>query len=337
MSKNFAQNHTFSYLLTLNDVRNSFEEEHRPSWVKLTTITIVSNINQYAISRINKTTYHIVDTRTEEIHSTFKTKVLAKEQLKKLKSDVGIDIAKIKKCFEEIKTLKLRTKGTNFEGFEWSICPRFSERVQRSSKFHNQITLVYTDETYKNNKSVKLFSNGSIQIAGCSDLFDCRRIIKQISYILKLFLGIENCENNFRVAMINTNFSLNYSINLLQTKKLFRKEPIFTKVSFKPDRYSAVKIKFKPAADMKQVTASIFATGKIIVTGAETLKEIVYSYNLINQYINAHKNLIKVAKSPKIDVFDVMNGYKVEELVKSLKEKKCVPWHFTRSNNPVVF
>jgi len=123
----------------------------------------------------------------------------------------------------------------------------------------------------------------------------------------------------------------------METVKMFRKEPIFTNVSFKPDKYSAVKIKFKPAQDMKQVTASIFATGKIIVTGAETLKEIVFAYNMINQYINMYKDKIKVAKSPKTDVFGIINGYRIEDLVKTLKEKKYVPWHFTRSNNPINF
>ena len=73
-------------------------------------------------------------------------------------------------------------------------------------------------------------------------------------------------EDTFRVVMINSNFSLNKNLNLLQTAQKF--ESVF-KTSFEPDRYSAVKVKFRPSEDMKEITTSIFSTGKIIITGAE--------------------------------------------------------------------
>ena len=90
----------------------------------------------------------------------------------------------------------------------------------------------------------------------------------------------------FKVVMINSNFSLNYKINLLKVSRHFSKYPDIFKVSFEPDKYSAVKVKFKPANDMKEITTSIFGTGKIIITGAETLKEVAYGYNIINTTIN---------------------------------------------------
>jgi hypothetical protein len=90
-----------------------------------------------------------------------------------------------------------------------------------------------------------VFPNGSIQVAGCCDLFDCKRIITQLTYIFKTFLDIDHDipEDSFRVVMINSNFSLNYNINLHVVSNWFEEYSDIFKVSFEPDRYSAVKIK----------------------------------------------------------------------------------------------
>ena len=140
---------------------------------------------------------------------------------------------------------------------------------------------------------------------------------------------------SYRVVMINTNFSLNYNVNLMKIADHFSKHGIFN-VSFEPDRYSAVKVKFKPASDMKEVTVSIFSTGKIIVTGAETLKEIVYAYNIINHHINSKPGL-KVSKTTETDVFETFMGYKFVDWIPILKNKGFKAWTFNRVNDQINF
>ena len=278
-------NNSFSYLLTLDEMRNALPEEIRPSWVKITTITMVSSFIQ------------------------------------------EIDIKKLRDIFERIGSYKMRRKGTNTDGFEWKLKP---------TTFYNQVTLTYND-TYST-KSVKVFPNGSIQVAGCCDLFDCKRIITQLVYIFKTFLGLEVKlpVDSFRVVMINSNFSLNYNINLMKVADWFESYSDIFKVSFEPDRYSAVKIKFKPAHEMKEITCSIFSTGKIIITGAETLKEIAFAYNIINQHINENPE-IRVSRTEDTDVFDVFLGYKCEPLIHHLKEKGFNSWVKTITNRQINF
>ena len=278
-------NNSFSYLLTLDEMRNALPEEIRPSWVKITTITMVSSFIQ------------------------------------------EIDIKKLREIFERIGSYKMRRKGTNTDGFEWKLKP---------TTFYNQVTLTYND-TYST-KSVKVFPNGSIQVAGCCDLFDCKRIITQLIYIFKTFLGLEIQlpVDSFRVVMINSNFSLNYNINLMKVADWFEEYNDIFKVSFEPDRYSAVKIKFKPAHDMKEITCSIFSTGKIIITGAETLKEIAFAYNIINQHINENPN-IRVSRTDETDVFDIFLGYKCEPLIEKLREKGFQSWMKTITNRQINF
>jgi TATA-box binding protein (TBP) (component of TFIID and TFIIIB) len=109
--------------------------------------------------------------------------------------------------------------------------------------------------------------------------------------------------------MINTNFSLNSSVNLNKVIAKFSSRPSF-KVTFDPDRYSAVKVKFTPKPEQKQVTASIFSTGKIIVTGAQTLDEIAGAYETINKVITTDA-LVKAVKEPEL--FNNIMGASFEE------------------------
>lgn len=269
----------------MDSFRTSVPEEHRPSWIKITTITMVSSALK------------------------------------------NIDIHKIRDIFQKLKIIRIRMKNSKHSGFEWCL---------KDTTFYNQVTLNYKDDY--STKSIKLFPNGSIQVAGCSDLFDCNRVIKQLSFILKVTLGkTEDIPvDSFKIVMINSNFSLNYHVNLIEISNHFGKEPVFN-VSFDPDRYSAVKIKFKPASDMKQVTVSIFSTGKIIVTGAETLKEIVFAYNIINQHIIGHIAKIKVASSENKDVFENILGYNIHDFVPFLKSKGFKPWIMATQNYKINF
>ena len=278
-------NNSFSYLLTLDEMRRGLPDETRPSWVKITTITMVSKFER------------------------------------------EINIKKLRETFERIDSYKMRRKGKNTDGFEWTLKP---------TTFYNQVTLTYHD-TYST-KSVKVFPNGSIQVAGCCDLFDCKRIITQLIYIFKTFLEMENQVpvDSFRVVMINSNFSLNYNINLMKVAQHFENHPDIFKVSFEPDRYSAVKIKFRPAQDMKEITTSIFSTGKIIITGAETLKEIAFGYNIINQHINEEPQ-IRVSPTEEKDVFDVFLGHKCEPMIEHLRDKGFQSWIQTITNRQINF
>jgi len=281
-------NNTFSYYLTLDEFRNEMPEDIRPSWVKLTTITMVSSFNK------------------------------------------PIDIQRLRMCFEKITPIRIRMSGkTNSQGCEWSLKP---------TSFYNQITLCYTD--MYSTKSIKLFPNGSVQVAGCADLVNCKHIIKQLSLLIGKLLNEASIPplDTFRVVMINSNFSLNWNINLMRTADHFEQYSDLFKVSFEPDRYSAVKVKFKPAEDMKEVTTSIFSTGKVIITGAETFKEIAFAYNIINQHINTNPSIrVNRVDSDKVEVFDTLSGAKIHDIIKKLKSMNVKSWKSTIHNNQIIF
>ena len=219
-----------------------------------------------------------------------------------------IDIEKIRAAFAD-GPIRIRRKGALTNGFEWSL---------KTTAFYNQVSVGYEDQY--SNKSIKMFPNGSVQVAGCSDLRDCKRIMKQLAFLVQRILEREEPikMENFRVVMINTNFSMNSSVNLMKVIDVLSTEPKFV-VSFNPERYSAVKVKFHPADNTKQVTASIFSTGKIIVTGAETLREIALAYEVLNEKLQKTK-----IEATKEDTFDVIKGSKFDDIVSKLKQEGVV-------------
>jgi TATA-box binding protein (TBP) (component of TFIID and TFIIIB) len=197
----------------------------------------------------------------------------------------------------------------------------------KETAFYNQVTIGYEDHSSR--KSIKIFPNGSIQVAGCADLFDCRRIIRQLSFILGFVLECDHSipVDEVSVKMINTNFSLNSSVNLnliiatLSQNKISTSDgfSVAFKVAYNPDRYSAVKVKFAPGEGMKQVTASIFSTGKIIVTGAQTLAEIASAYEILNKALGDNV-LVKPVAQP--EAFDTIMGAKFDEWVTVIKRSR---------------
>jgi len=206
-----------------------------------------------------------------------------------------IDLKKFRENFAKLGSITIRRRGSRFRGFEWKM---------KDTAFYNQVTIGYEDVYSR--KSIKLFPNGSIQVAGCSDLLDCKRVLAQLSFILKVVLELDALPptQEASIKMINTNFSLNSSVNLNKVIAKFSSRPSF-KVTFDPDRYSAVKVKFTPKPGQKQVTASIFSTGKIIVTGAQTLDEIAGAYETINNVITPDA-LVKPVPEPEL--FDNIMG-----------------------------
>lgn len=212
----------------------------------------------------------------------------------------------------KFRPVRIRTKGTTSQGFEWTM---------KTTTFYNQVTISTRDQYSA--KSVKIFPNGSIQVAGCSDLFDCRRVARAVSCIVSMTLGTDHVipEDTISVKMINTNFSLNWSVNLNKVIQALSRDPMFL-VSFDPDRYSAVKVKFVPGPNMKRVTASIFSTGKIIVTGAQALREISGAYKILNEMLSS----ARLVPTQKKDSFDTILGHSFEDWIPVLQRKGYTAW-----------
>jgi len=135
----------------------------------------------------------------------------------------SIDVKAIREYFKTRK-VKVIAKGS-VKGFEWIVRP-----PKRGNQFYNCISIGYTD--VYSTKSVKLFSNGSIHVTGCSNVLDCKRVVAQLAVVLPRILNksIDIHYDLFKIVMINTNFSLNKTLNLYSVLKDMQKNPEGTEV-----------------------------------------------------------------------------------------------------------
>ena len=160
--------------------------------------------------------------------------------------------------------------------------------------------------------------NGSIHVAGCSDLIDCSRVLKEVSFIVNHITKKRVVASDYTVHMINSNFSLNYSVALESIFNIFVSSGYDT--TFNPDRYSAVKIKISPFGDDKRlVTASVFGSGKVIVTGAKNLKEVSMSYRKLMNVIFSNKGTLYQPAST-IEYFNKWRGLGIEKWVQKISQ-----------------
>ena len=208
-----------------------------------------------------------------------------------------LDLGAIREALSDGIDLGVDDKHT----FHWTITP---------TKFMNQITIGYTDARSK--KSIKLFPNGAIQVAGCSDLLDCARIRDQLNVLIKTYNPPGGHIDKFEIVMINTNFYMSHRLDLYnKVLSEFSDYP----TNFRPDEYSGVIVKM-PSPD-KNITVSIFASGAVIITGAQRLGAIAAAYKEITARL---RNCIIEEKPNEKKPF-TMFGYPITKLVKAYQKK----------------
>jgi TATA-box binding protein (TBP) (component of TFIID and TFIIIB) len=202
----------------------------------------------------------------------------------------------------------IRPKGAEGPGMTWTM---------DNTAFYNQISIRTRDDYSE--KSIKIFPNGTVHLTGGTTPIDGDRILNQVAFIMKEVLELEELPkmNPFNITMINSNFHFNVIVNIHKVIARFEKLDGF-KVSYEPDRYSAVKIKFKPKPEMKKMTISVFKSGATLVGGAKTLEEIAAAYDVMLSYTDQS---VFVAKAPNLKKLDTIMGATFDEWTRVLQNK----------------
>ena len=211
---------------------------------------------------------------------------------------VAVDIEKFKSDFKPM--------------MGWTI----SEKPDK--KFYNCVTIISKDQY--TNKNVKIFPNGSIQATGCCDLADTVRISKRVSAVINAVMGLneEIPVESIQTRLINTNFTTNHLTNLHTLFREFKRDPKFS-VECNTERYSSVKVKFKPFEDDKKVTVMIFSTGKVLIMTGGGLNLIAAAYRVINDKMEKFK--AKIEPAPNAEQHPVFMGYEFSQWVPMLKRR----------------
>lgn len=213
----------------------------------------------------------------------------------------AIKAQEVRNLFKRIGSIKINN------GFEWTV-----QKAKKGSQFYNCVYIGYTDAYSR--KHVKLFKNGSVQIAGCSSILDCQFVVAQLKVLLPVILNrdIDMEWSDFDVVMINATFNVSQKLHLFHVARDLHEKDEFD-VQYDPESYHALSMRFKATTD-KKVYAKLFTTGSVQISGAKTLMDCAEAYRIVNEATLNHR----VGEANQKDQKDIIFGYPFEDWIKKL-------------------
>lgn len=192
----------------------------------------------------------------------------------------NINMENVVNNFDSCKTFdcSLKKKGRNEE-------PTVTKRGKVKKNFYNQATLTFKDIT---TKSIKIFTNGKLQMTGITSLIEGIRVAKKVCHIIQKCTGVNVSIKDINVAMINSDFCIRRSVNLPILRSCIKGIPnIYS--SYDPDTYPGLKIK------CDGVSVFVFSTGSVVITGSNDLAKL---YNTYDTMFNIFENFQQVLGKP---------------------------------------
>lgn len=205
------------------------------------------------------------------------------------------------------------------------IAQRKKENV--SKRFDNQLTIIYKFSE-NSTMNLKVFKNGNVQITGVKQIDAGKEMIDILIGLIKTAVATATvpsdiavdqlCNKDYKVALINSDFKVDFEIKRDRLYSIIINK-YDNKCSFEPCIYPGVKIQYywntqqahkngictcskhcfvgKGTGDgegnCKKITIAVFQSGCIIITGAQTTKQIDDAYTFITEALYDNMEYIK--------------------------------------------
>lgn len=187
----------------------------------------------------------------------------------------NVSIQKFSENFDSNHSLVMKVQSVIRDG-----CLDVTRRSKVKRAFFNQITLNYKDIS---NKSIKIFSNGKLQITGVTSVYECQALSEYILSILRETLKDPTIEITKKyIGMINSNFSTKTNLDLMKLNRILNQNSNVMSI-YNPESYPAINMKFQ--LENTCTSIFIFGTGNIVTTGGKSLHDIRSSYQFIHKTI----------------------------------------------------
>jgi len=193
-----------------------------------------------------------------------------------------------------------------------------TKRGKLKKSFFNQVTLNYRDIS---KKSIKVFSNGKLQLTGLTSCLECNQVSKIVNGWLKKYLNDESIViTDMYMGMINSNFSVMTNLDLIRLNTLLN---VHDKVrsTYNPESYPAINMKYIDSEKDISVSVFIFGTGNIVITGGKRLGHMREAYRFIHDTISSNRE--RVCKTnehiPKVVRVEThIQGYPIRQYMSSI-------------------
>jgi len=194
------------------------------------------------------------------------------------------------------------------------------KKKKKKKIFYNQVSMYVIVCNKTKPVNVKIFSNGAIQMTGCTTTdsaidaldkiftefqtikgvvdFETMQIVEKPFVENTKILKLENI-TKFKIAMINSNFKFPLKIDRIKLYNVLLKDNYES--YYEPIKHASVDIKFDHLG--KIISIFVFEKGSVIITGAKNCSQILDGYNFINKYLlKYHKQIIKNDCLKNIDI-----------------------------------
>lgn len=186
-----------------------------------------------------------------------------------------------------------------------------TKRGKIKKTFFNQVTLNYKDIS---KKSIKVFSNGKLQITGLTSYLECNYVAQMVTKWLQKALSNTDIKvTHMYVGMINSNFSVKKNLDLVRLNQLLNTHNNVMSI-YNPESYPAINMKY--IDDTMSVSIFVFGTGNIVITGGKELEHMRKAYQFIHHVISTNHSMVcKTTKHvPKIKNNEpYVNGYPIRQ------------------------
>ena len=230
-----------------------------------------------------------------------------------------INLNNLYKYLEPTDTIRYISFGSELNKGEITKKIKKPRKDKEKKFFYNQITIHIFFEKIVN---VKIFNNGRIQMTGLKKNNQGEKIIKIFleevnklseEYKKEIFEVSNPKFTWIKTVLINSDFDLHYKVDREALHRSIIDEGYYS--SFEPCIYPGVNIKyyynkFKENNGIcdcekmcngkgkdntcKKITIAVFNSGKIIITGGNSIEHIEIAYNFIYNFIESRKDIIQM-------------------------------------------
>jgi len=230
-----------------------------------------------------------------------------------------INLNNLYKYLEPTDTIRYLSFGSELSKGEITKKIKKPRKDKEKKFFYNQITIHIFFEKIVN---VKIFNNGRIQMTGLKSSEQGKEVIKIFleevnklseEYKKEIFEVSNPKFTWIKTVLINSDFDLHYKVDREALHRSIIDEGYYS--SFEPCIYPGVNIKyyynkFKENNGIcdcekmcngkgkdntcKKITIAVFNSGKIIITGGNSIEHIEIAYNFIYNFIESRKDIIQM-------------------------------------------
>jgi len=178
--------------------------------------------------------------------------------------------------------------------------PLVTKRGKVKRNFFNQATLSFKDTT---TKSIKIFTNGKMQMTGVTSMLEGVRVFTKVCHLLSKCLSTDVYCETIKIAMINSDFCIRRRVNLRKLEYYICKENKIQSVSYDPDTYPGLKIKYKG------VSIFVFGTGSVVITGSDAIDRLHDAFKFIVTTVESYDDVTWDVTHEKKKTRVYENGY----------------------------